>query len=250
MGITMRRLMKSVAILVAVAACSAAVAAQMPDRSEPKRFEKSPEKSLPSDRPPGGDKKSPGDERRADGEPADAGKKSSRPPLSRVPETQEEKDRLLQDLYAHLATADDDTAATPVAQAIERVWGISGSDTVNLLLERAVKAHSGKNDTLAYKLFDHLIALAPDHTEVWARRAFVYYQNNDMRRAVGDLRRVLALDPSHYKALDGLVTIWREIGFKPGALAVVRQLLDVYPFSSGAKQAADELEREVEGQGL
>lgn len=244
----MRRLMKSVAFLTAAVACSVAVAAQMPDRSEPKTFEKSPDKSLPS-RPPGTDKKAPGEERRADGEATDA-KKAARPPLSRVPETQEEKDRLLQDLYAHLATAEDDAAATPVAQAIERVWGISGSDTVNLLLERAVKAHSGKNDTLAYKLFDHLIALAPDHTEVWARRAFVYYQNNDMRRAVGDLRRVLALDPSHYKALDGLVTIWREIGFKQGALIAVRHLLDVYPFSSGAKQAEVELEREVEGQGL
>ena len=245
----MRRLLQSLALVTAVGACSLAVTAQMPDRSEPKRFEQAPDKGLP-DRPPGADKKAPRDDKGAEGETsADAGKKAKRPPLSRVPETQDEKDRLLQDLYAHLATAEDEAAALPVAQAIERTWGISGSDTVNLLLERAVKAHTSKNDTLAYKLFDHLIALAPDHTEVWSRRAFVYYQNNDMRRAIGDLRRVLALDPNHFKALDGLVTIWREIGFKPGALAVVRHLLDVYPFSSGAKQAEDELEREVDGQG-
>lgn len=247
----MRRLVQSLALLAAVGACSLAVTAQVPDRSEPKRFEKAPEKGAP-ERPPGAEKKSPPADKRSDGDTAaaDDAKKGSRPPLGRVPETQEEKDRLLQDLYAHLATAEDEAAATPIAQAIERVWGISGSDTVNLLLERATKAHAGKDDKLAHKLFEHLIALAPDHTEVWSRRAFVHYQNNDMRRAVADLRRVLALDPNHYKALDGLVTVWREIGFKRGAFAVVRRLLDVYPFSSGAKQAADELEREVDGQGI
>jgi len=247
----MRRLSQSIAILAAVVACSLTVSAQLPERGDPKRLEKAPEKG-PPEQPPSAEKKAPPGEKRTDGDAAaaDDAKKGSRPPLGRVPETQEEKDRLLQDLYAHLATADDETAATPIANAIERVWGISGSDTVNLLLDRATKAHSGKNQQLAYKLFDHLIALAPDYTEVWSRRAFVHYQNNDMRRAVADLRRVLALDPNHYKALDGLVTIWREIGFKRGALAVVRRLLDVYPFSSGAKQAADELERDVEGQGI
>jgi tetratricopeptide (TPR) repeat protein len=247
----MRRLAQSFAILAAVGTCSLVVTAQVPDRSEPKKFEKAPDKGVP-ERAPGGEKKSPPGDKRSDGDAAgaDDAKKGSRPPLARVPETQEEKDRLLQDLYAHLAAAEDEAAATPIAQAIERIWGVSGSDTVNLLLERATKAHAGKNQQLAHKLFEHLIALAPDHTEVWSRRAFVYYQNNDMRRAVADLRRVLALDPNHFKALDGLVTVWREIGFKRGALAVVRRLLDVHPFSSGAKQAEDELEREVDGQGI
>jgi tetratricopeptide (TPR) repeat protein len=237
-----RNIARPVGIGVAVVACSVVVAAQTPgpspDKSEPKRFEKAPKK-----RPPADDKKAEGDE-------ADPAKKAARPLLSRIPETQEEKDRLLQDLYALLATAEDENAAAPITQAIERVWNISGSDTVNLLLDRAVKAHATKNDALSYKLFEHLTALAPDHTEVWTRRAFVYYQNNDVDRAVADLRRVIALDPNHFKALDGLVTVWREIGFKRGALAVARQLLMVHPFASGAKQATDELEREVEGQGL
>jgi tetratricopeptide (TPR) repeat protein len=246
----MRRLLLSLAVIVSIGAGGIAVTAQTPETKEPKLFEKSPDKSVPG-RPPGPEKAPTGDGKGADGTaPTDADKTAARSPLSRIPETQEEKDRLLQDLYAHLATADDETEAEPVANAIERIWGISGSDTVNLLLDRATNAHTAKNDNLAYKLFDHLIELAPDYTEIWTRRAFVHYQNNEFSRAVADLRRVLAIDPNHFKALDGLVTIWRDVGFKKGALAVVRHLLDVYPLSSGAKQAAEELEREVEGQSL
>jgi tetratricopeptide (TPR) repeat protein len=253
-GTTWRRLAPALAICIAAIACSAIVAAQVPDhtprKDEPKGFGSPPDKGLPERKGPP-EKKSPdGDAHPDDSAEADPAKKAFRRLLSRVPETQEEKDKLLQNLYALLATADDETAAKSIAQAIERVWTISGSDTVNLLLDRAIKAHSAKNDTLSYKLFEHLTALAPDHTEVWSRRAFVYYQNNDMERTVADLRRVIALDPNHFKALDALVTVWREVGYKRGALAVVRQLLVVYPFAPGAKQAADELEREVEGQSL
>ena len=58
------------------------------------------------------------------------------------------------------------------------------------------------------------------------------------------------LDPHHFKALDGLGQIMREIGQKKAALKAFKQLLDVHPYWSGAKQAVEELEREVDGQGI
>jgi tetratricopeptide (TPR) repeat protein len=73
---------------------------------------------------------------------------------------------------------------------------------------------------------------------------------NDIERALGDLRRTLALDPHHFKALDGLAQILREIGQKKAALKAFKELLEVHPYWSGAKQAIEELEREVEGQGI
>jgi tetratricopeptide (TPR) repeat protein len=68
--------------------------------------------------------------------------------------------------------------------------------------------------------------------------------------ALGDLRRALALDPNHFKALDGLGQILREIGQKKAALKAFKQLLEVHPYWSGAQQLVDELAREVEGQGI
>src|SRR5581483_1910129 len=132
----------------------------------------------------------------------------------------------------------------------ERVWMHSGSATIDLLLDRAIRAMAEKKPELALKLLDHIVVLAPDFTEAWNRRAYVYFVQNDVERALGDLRRALALDPNHFKALDGLAQILREIGQKKAALEAFKQLLDVHPYWPGAKQAVEELEREVDGQGI
>jgi len=60
----------------------------------------------------------------------------------------------------------------------------------------------------------------------------------------------LALDPNHFKALDGLGQILREIGQKKAALEVYRKLISVHPYWAGAKEAMIELERDVKGQGI
>jgi len=78
----------------------------------------------------------------------------------------------------------------------------------------------------------------------------VHYMQNHVDLALGDLRRALALDPNHFKALDGLAQILREIGQKKAALQALKQLIDVHPFWSGAQEAIEELTREVEGQGI
>jgi len=167
-----------------------------------------------------------------------------------LPKTPAEREKMLSDLYAHLATSGDEDSAKAVAEAIERVWLNSGSDTIDVLMERSMKAVGDKNYDFALKLLDHVVALAPDYTEGWNRRAYVHYMKSEVDLALGDLRRTLALDPNHFKALDGLGQILREIGQKRPALKAFKQLLDVHPYWSGAQDAVDELEREVEGQGI
>lgn len=173
-----------------------------------------------------------------------------RKPAEKVPQTADEKAKLLSDLYAQLAAAEDEAAAKRISDAIERVWLHSGSDTVDLLMERALRAINGKNPELAKKLLDSVVSLAPDYPEGFNRRAYFAFTQNNYESAVGDLRRVLALDPNHYKALEGLSQIWRETGNKKGALRIMKQLLDVNPYAAGAQQAYDELKREVDGQGI
>jgi tetratricopeptide (TPR) repeat protein len=170
--------------------------------------------------------------------------------LEKLPQTAEEKRRQLNDLYAQLAAAENEEQAKQLSTRIERIWRLSGSDTVNLLISRAIKVASEKRTDLANKLLDSAVELAPDYTEGFSQRAFFHYSQSNMLAAVGDLRRVLALDPNHYKAMEGLVQVWRDTGNKKGAYEVLKQLLDVNPFAAGAKQAYDELKREVEGRGI
>ena len=170
--------------------------------------------------------------------------------VGNAPQTADEKAKLLGDLYAQLATAEDEAAAKTYAAQIERLWVLSGSDTVNLLMERANVAIRKNQPELAEKLLDRVVALAPDYAEGFNQRAYFHFTRNNFDAAAGDLRRTLALDPNHFKALEGLTQIWRETGNKKGALGVVKKLLDVNPFAAGAKATYDELKREVEGQGI
>jgi Tetratricopeptide repeat len=166
------------------------------------------------------------------------------------PRSAAEREKALSDLYAYLATADDEKQAATVSTSIEKLWVTSGSDTVSLLMQRAMAAANGKDPKLALKLLDAVVSLAPDYAEGWNRRAYVHYTQNEVEQALGDLRRTLALDPNHFKALDGLIHILKDIGRKKEALQAARRLLDVNPFYEGAKQVVDELSRELEGRGI
>jgi tetratricopeptide (TPR) repeat protein len=171
-------------------------------------------------------------------------------PATALPKTAAERDKTLGDLYALLAAAEDENSAKAIAEGIERVWLHSGSPTVDLLFGRAMKAVAEKNMDRALKLLDHVVEQAPDFTEGWNRRAYVYFQRNQVGQALGDLRRALALDPNHFKALDGLAQVLREIGQKKAALEVFRRLHEVHPYWPGADRAVEELAREVDGQGI
>ena len=166
------------------------------------------------------------------------------------PDTPRKRRQVLSNLYAHLAAAPDAATANQVAQVIERIWVAPGSDTVAVLMERAAAALNERNTKLAIKFLDAVVELAPDYAEGWNRRALAYFMDADFTRSMGDLRRVLALEPNHFKALQGLAQILKDMGQDKGALKAYRQLLDVHPFVEGGEEALREVERKVEGQGI
>ncbi len=166
------------------------------------------------------------------------------------PRSAAERDQALANLYAHLATAEDEAQAKTIAASIEALWATPGSDTISYLMQRANGALHGKNVELAIQLYDRAVALAPDYAEAWSQRAGAHFIAKDYERAMGDVRRTLALDANHFRALDGLFHILHETGRKKEALKVGRQLLEVHPFNEGTRQRVDELARELEGRGI
>ena len=162
----------------------------------------------------------------------------------------QDRESLLAELYTHLAQSQDATQAAPIAETIEGLWLQSGSDTIGVLMGRSAKAINEQKNDLALQLLDAVVELAPDYAEGWNRRAYVYFLQNNYEGAIGDLRRALALDPNHFKALEGLARILRDSGQKKNALQAYKQILKINPFQEGAKEAVDELSVEVEGQGI
>jgi hypothetical protein len=176
--------------------------------------------------------------------------KAKKPLGAVIPDGALERAKLLSDLYAHLATAADEQAAAPHVEAIERLWNTPGSDTVLALMERAQVAAAGDRPDLALNLMEAVTRMAPAYPAGWLQRSSMYYALGDYERALGDLRRVLALDPNHYKAINGFAQIMRDTGDKKGAFAAYKKLIAIHPFAANAQAAHDELKREIEGTGL
>jgi Flp pilus assembly protein TadD len=146
--------------------------------------------------------------------------------------------------------AENAARAETIVASIERLWTSSGSPTADLLIQRAIATFAAGQKGLAQRLLDAVVELQPDNPEGFNRRAYVYYAQQDYSRALGDLRRVLALEPRHFRAMEGLAQILRSMGEKKGALDAYKELLKAHPNSPGAGEAVKDLTREVEGQGI
>lgn len=167
-----------------------------------------------------------------------------------VPDTPAQRRRMLDDLYAHLATIGSAEEAVPLVAAIERLWLYTGSDTIDVLMERVLKAVAEQNLDLADKLSATVVELAPGYAEGWNRRALVAYLKGDAEAAMHALRRALVLEPNHFKALDGVAQVMRESGERKAALQAYERLMDIHPYWEGGGEALEALKREVEGLGI
>ena len=166
------------------------------------------------------------------------------------PKTPEAAARTLSNLYAFLATTGDHRQAGEIGAAIERLWRLSGGDTVNLLIDRGEMFSSRNESEKALPFLDAAVDLAPDYAEAWSHRAYIEYRLQNYQGALGDLRRALALEPNHFRALDATAKILTLIGEKKAALKAYDQLLKVHPNIEGGETARDALRKEIEGQGI
>jgi tetratricopeptide (TPR) repeat protein len=133
-------------------------------------------------------------------------------------------------------------AAKDAERAIIRIWMQSGSDTVDLLMDWAVKAIAEKNYPLALDYLDRVTVLMPDYAEGWNRRATVYFLLDDYGKSLTDIARTLELEPRHFGALAGLGAILVELGEKNRAIGIYKQALAIDPLLSEVRKSLDELE--------
>jgi len=161
-----------------------------------------------------------------------------------------DRTKLLADLYDKLGKAPDANAAEPITKAIENLWTISGSDTIDLLMTRAMQFANREDADLSLAILDAVVDIAPQEAEAWYLRAKVNIIKGKPERAIADLRRALTIDPKHYKAINDLGLVLEQIGAKKEALEAYRKALEVNPFLDDARQGADALKREVEGQDI
>jgi tetratricopeptide (TPR) repeat protein len=165
-----------------------------------------------------------------------------------VPKGDKYKD--LDFLFGALKAAPDDETAKAVEQRIWAVWGISRSDTTNLLMNRARTAVEKKDLDLAIKLLTAVIKIKPNYVEAWNRRATLYYMKKEYGHSLYDIGEVLKREPRHFGALSGLGLIMQDIGDDKLALDAYRRALAVYPRLQRIPDLVKTLSQRVEGRDI
>ena len=180
-------------------------------------------------------------------EPRMSEKKPPRQPPHSVPSEQAQRGSVLDRLFGQLKASPDADSARGVAEAIQRVWLHSGSDTADLLMTRAATAMAVKDLKTAEAVLDALVGIEPDWAEAWNKRATVRFMREDLDGAMADIDETLRREPRHFGALTGLGAILQKSDLDKRALEAYRRALDVYPEQPEVRKIVEKLKLEVEG---
>ncbi len=146
------------------------------------------------------------------------------------------RQRALDELFKQLRAATDPREARDVAQAVERVWLQSQSDTANLLMQRALLSIRSQDYPVALSLLDKILDLEPGWAEAWNQRATIRFLTDDPDGSMADIDQVIKLEPRHFGALAGMGMILQRAGFDKRALEVFNKSLEIYPEQPDVKE--------------
>lgn len=152
----------------------------------------------------------------------------------------------LETLYDQLAEPGRDDWKR-VEQEILRRWQQSGSDSMDLLLEQGNAALQGRDLETALGHFSALVDHAPEFAEAWNARATTFFLMGEYSLAIADVEHVLALNPQHFGALQGLAVMFEQMGQTDLALDALRAVHDIHPNQPDVQASIERLER-VKGQ--
>jgi tetratricopeptide (TPR) repeat protein len=153
-------------------------------------------------------------------------------------------------LLPRLTTAGDAEEARAIANLIRRAWAQSGSDTADLLLNRASIAQNMGERVLALDLLTHILALQPHWSEAFVLRAQVRAGLGDVDGALADLEAAVRLEPRRFDAFAALGALEEAKGEKKRALDAYRRSLAIDPMQDDLFKAEEKLRLEVEGRDI
>ena len=152
-------------------------------------------------------------------------------------------------LYERLQKAEA-TDSKSITREIRMKWAQSGSDSMDLLLQRGKDALERGENAAAIDHFGAVIDHAPDFAEAYHGRAQAYFAEGLAGPALADLEMALRLNPHHFDALYGLATVLEQLQRPTLAYETYALVLTMHPHYDEAKAARARLKTQVEGREL
>ena len=154
------------------------------------------------------------------------------------------------EIYGRLAGSSDADETQGLIGLLFGAYAESGSDTGDLLLQRAGKAMAGKDFDAARQILDSTVALLPDWAEGWNARATLRWLDDDYDGSMADIAETLKREPRHIGALSGMAMILVARDKREDALKVYERVLTIAPHWRSAEEAAEKLKASIAGQEL
>ncbi len=155
-----------------------------------------------------------------------------------------EREARLDALYAELAEPGREDW-TAVEAEVVRLWSQSGSPAMDLLLRRGSEAMEAEQYDVAVEHLSAAIDHAPDFAEAWNARATAFFYLGEYSLALADIERVLALNPHHFGALEGLAAILEDFGETDLALRALRAAEAINPNRPSVKAGLARLKQQA-----
>lgn len=163
------------------------------------------------------------------------------------PVAAEARQKALTELFTKLRQAPDARSAAQIRGFIVRLWGYSGSATGDLLMARAESLMKSAKGPEAAALLDRIVALYPDWTLGWRRRAQSAVLQGDSEGAMLDLDHALGVESRDFMAMSELASLMRALGRNVPALELLRRALEIDPRNDQLRRDAETLELQIEG---
>ncbi|WP_428604378.1 tetratricopeptide repeat protein [Sedimenticola sp.] len=139
-------------------------------------------------------------------------------------------DRLLDQRFAELKQAPDESRAREIEQAIWKLWMKSGSAEIDKLMQQALEARRWGDYDKALGLLDRMIEMDPQYAEAWNQRATIHFLRDEYEPALADVARTLQLEPRHFGAMAGRGVIRLHQGKTALAIQSIKAAMDYHPF--------------------
>jgi len=158
----------------------------------------------------------------------------------------DQTDPRLDPLFERLRTGEAEDADA-VAAEIDAIWTDSVSDTVDVLIGRALESLDQRRFDLAEALLDHVVGLSPHFAQGYALRGAARTAAGDQAGAIADFSRAIELEPRHFEARIALAEIMLAGGDERGAYAMLQKALEWNPHEAHARDRARLLRQKLDG---
>jgi len=161
-----------------------------------------------------------------------------------------ENKNISQELLDKLKATKDEAEATMLEEEIWDAWLVSGSATVDTLMERGLQYQENEDLEGARDAFDKAIAILPEYAEAWNRRAVLFFNAGKYDEAIADLESAITYEPRHFGAWIGMAMLFESVDRPEAALKAYDKALEIHPLAQAAVQGKRRLDGVVNGRPL